>query len=206
MQLDVVNHENKKVGTVDVNDAVFGGRINGDLIWESVVHANAADRSGTHAAKTRAFVSGTGKKPWKQKGTGRAQVGSSRTPLWRHGGTVHPPRPRSYDFKLSKKVELGALRSALTEKMKAGEFVVVEALSATEIKTKAAAAMLKQLGITGKAVLVDVAADEKLSRALRNIPGVTLVPSARLTARDVMGAGRVVATRGALEKLQEALA
>jgi large subunit ribosomal protein L4 len=205
MQLDVVNSENKKVGTVDVNDEVFGGRINGDLMWESVVHANAADRSGTHAAKTRAFVSGTGKKPWKQKGTGRAQVGSSRTPLWRHGGTVHPPRPRSYDFKLSKKVELGALRSALSEKMKAGEFVVVETLSATEIKTKAAVAMLKQLGISGKAVLVDVAADDKLSRSLRNIPGVTLVPSARLTAREVIGAGRVVATRGALEKLQEAL-
>jgi len=201
-----VNNENKKVGTVDVNDEVFGGRVNGDLMWESVVHANAADRSGTHAAKTRAFVSGTGKKPWKQKGTGRAQVGSSRTPLWRHGGTVHPPRPRSYDFKLSKKVERGALRSALAEKMKAGEFVVVETLSATEIKTKAAAAMLKQLGVTGKAVLVDVAADDKLSRSLRNIPGVTLVPSARLTAREVIGAARVVATRGALEKLQEALA
>jgi large subunit ribosomal protein L4 len=206
MQLDVVNNENKKVGTVDVNDEVFGARINGDLMWESVVHANAADRSGTHAAKTRAFVSGTGKKPWKQKGTGRAQVGSSRTPLWRHGGTVHPPRPRSYEFKLSKKVERGALRSALAEKMKAGEFVVVETLSATEIKTKAAAAMLKQLGVTGKAVLVDVAADDKLSRSLRNIPGVTLVPSARLTAREVIGAARVVATRGALEKLQEALA
>ena len=100
MQLDVVNNENKKVGSVDVRDDVFGGRVNTDLLWESVVHANAADRQGTHAAKTRAFVSGTGKKPWKQKGTGRAQVGSSRTPLWRHGGTVHPPRPRSYDFKL----------------------------------------------------------------------------------------------------------
>jgi large subunit ribosomal protein L4 len=206
MQLDVVNNENKKFGTVDDKEEVFGGRVNGDLMWESVVHANAADRSGTHAAKTRAFVSGTGKKPWKQKGTGRAQVGSSRTPLWRHGGTVHPPRPRSYDFKLSKKVERGALRSALSEKMKAGEFVVVDALSATEVKTKAAAAMLRQLGITGKAVLVDVAADEKLSRSLRNIPGVSLEPSMRLTARHVIGASRVVATKGALEKLQEALA
>ena len=175
MQLDVVNNENKKVGTVDVNDEVFGGRINGDLMWESVVHANAADRRGTHAAKTRAFVSGTGKKPWKQKGTGRAQVGSSRTPLWRHGGTVHPPRPRSYDFKLSKKVELGALRAALSEKMKAGEVIVVDALSAAEIKTKGAVEMLKRLGITGKVVLVDVAADEKLSRSVRNIPGVSLV-------------------------------
>ena len=206
MQLDIVNSENKKVGSVDVRDDVFGGRVNTDLLWESVVHANAAERQGTHAVKNRALVSGGGKKPWKQKGTGRSQVGSSRTPLWRHGGTVHPPRPRSYDFKLSKKVELGALRSALSEKMKAGEFVVVEALSATEIKTKAAVAMLRQLGITGKAVLVDVAADEKLSRSLRNIPGVTLLQSARLTARDVMRADRVVATRGALEKLQEALA
>ena len=135
------------------------------------MHANAADRSGTHAAKTRAFVSGTGKKPWKQKGTGRAQVGSSRTPLWRHGGTVHPPRPRSYDFKLSKKVERGALRAALSEKMKAGEVIVVDALGATEIKTKAAVEMLKRLGVTGKAVLVDVAADEKLSRSGSQHPG-----------------------------------
>jgi large subunit ribosomal protein L4 len=205
MQLDVVNNENKKVGTVDVNDEVFGGRINAGLIWESVVHANAADRQGTHAAKNRALVSGGGKKPWKQKGTGRAQVGSSRTPLWRHGGTVHPPRSRSYDFKLSKKVERGALRAALAEKLKAGELVVVEALGASEIKTKAAVEMLKKLGVTGKAVLVDVAADEKLSRSVRNIPGVTLVPSARLTAREVIGAGRVVATRSAFEKLQEAL-
>jgi large subunit ribosomal protein L4 len=205
MQLDVVNNENQKVGSVEVNDEVFGGRVNAGLIWESVVHANAAERQGTHAVKNRALVSGGGKKPWKQKGTGRSQVGSSRTPLWRHGGTVHGPRSRSYDFKLSKKVERGALRAALAQKLKDGELVVVDALNATAIKTKAAAEMLKRLGITGKAVLVDVDADEKLSRSLRNIPGVSLVPSARLTAREVMGAGRVVATRGALDKLQEAL-
>jgi len=205
MQLDVVNHENKKVGSVDVNDEVFGGRVNGGLIWESVVHANAAERQGTHAAKNRALVSGGGKKPWKQKGTGRAQVGSSRTPLWRHGGTVHPPRSRSYDFKLSKKVERGALRAALAQKLQDGALVIVDALSAGEIKTKAAVEMLKRLGVDGKAVLVDVAADDKLSRSVRNIPGVTLVASSRLTAREVMGAGRVVATQGALEKLQEAL-
>jgi len=206
MQLDVVNRENKKVGSLDVRDEVFGGRVNTDLIWESVVHENAAKRQGTHATKTRAHVSGTGKKPWKQKGTGRAQVGSSRTPLWRHGGTVHPPRPRSYDFKLSKKVERGALRSALSEKLKAGEVIVVEALSVSEVKTKAAVELLKKLGVTGKAVLVDVAADDNLSRSLRNIPGVSLVPSLRLTAREVIGAGHVVATKSALEKLQEALA
>jgi large subunit ribosomal protein L4 len=206
MQLDVVNNENQKVGSVDVRDEVFGGRVNTDLMWESVVHANAAERQGTHAVKNRALVSGGGKKPWKQKGTGRAQVGSSRTPLWRHGGTVHGPRSRSYDFKLSKKVERGALRAALAQKMKDGELVVVDALAASEIKTKTAVEMLKRLGVTGKAVLVDVAADDKLSRSVRNIRGVSLVPSARLTARDVIDAGRVVATRGALEKLQEALA
>ena len=206
MQLDIVNNENQKVGSVDVRDEVFGGRVNTDLMWESVVHANAAERQGTHATKNRALVSGGGKKPWRQKGTGRAQLGSSRTPLWRHGGTVFGPQSRSYDFRLPKKVERGALRAALSQKMKDGELVVVDALAATEVKTKAATELLKRLGITGKAVLVDVAVDEKLARSLRNLPGVTFVPSARLTARDVIHAGRVVATQGALEKLQEALA
>jgi large subunit ribosomal protein L4 len=206
MQLDIVNSENKKVGSVDVRDDVFGGRVNTDLMWESVVHANAAERQGTHATKNRALVSGSGKKPWRQKGTGRARVGSSRTPLWRHGGTVFGPQPRGYDFKLSKKVERGALRAALAAKVKEGEIVVVEALSADAIKTKAAAELLRRIGVTGKAVLVDVAVDENLFRSVRNLPGVSFVPSARLTARDVIHAGQVVTTRGALEKLQEALA
>jgi large subunit ribosomal protein L4 len=205
MELDIVNGENKKVGSVDLRDEVFGGRVNADLMWESVVHANAAERRGTHATKNRALVSGSGKKPWRQKGTGRARVGSSRTPLWRHGGTVFGPQPRSYDFKLSKKVERGALRAALAQKMKEGELVVVDVLTAAEIKTKAAVELLRRIGVTGKAVLVDVAVDEKMSRSVRNIPGVSLVPSTRLTARDVIHAGQVVATRGALEKLQEAL-
>jgi len=205
MHLDVVNKENQKVGSVDVNDEVFGGRVNAHLMWESVVHANAARRRGTHATKNRALVSGSGKKPWRQKGTGRARVGSSRTPLWRHGGTVFGPQPRSYDFKLSKKVERGALRAALAQKLKDGDVVVVDALTAPEVKTKAAAALLKGWNVTGKAVLVDVAVDEKLSRSVRNIPGVSIVPSARLTARDVIDAANVVTTKGALEKLQEAL-
>ncbi len=205
MQLDVVNNENKKVGSVDVRDEVFGGRVNADLLWESVVHANAAARRGTHKTKNRANVSGSGKKPWRQKGTGRARVGSIRNPLWRHGGTVFGPQPRSYDFKLPKKVERGALRAALAQKLKDGEVVVVDALAAAEVKTKAAAELLTRLGITGNAVLIDVAVDEKLSRSVRNIPGVSLVASARVTARDILDATRVVATQGALEKLQEAL-
>jgi large subunit ribosomal protein L4 len=206
MQLDVVNNNNEKVGAFDVRDDVFGGRINTELIWESVVRANAATRRGTHATKNRALVSGGGKKPWRQKGTGRAQVGSSRTPLWRHGGTVFGPQPRSYEYQLPKKVERGALRAALAQKLKDHQIVVVDALVVDEIKTKAAAAMLKRLGVDGKAVMIDVAPDEKLARSVRNIPGVSLLASGRVTARDVMHANRVVATRSALEKLQEALA
>src|SRR5262245_50832593 len=103
MQLDVVNNNNEKVGAVDVRDEVFGGRVNTDLIWESVVRANASERRGTHMTKNRALVSGSGKKPWRQKGTGRARVGEIRNPLWRKGGTVFGPQPRSYDFKLPKK-------------------------------------------------------------------------------------------------------
>ena len=206
MQLDVVNNNNEKVGALDVRDEVFGGRVNTELIWESVVRANAAKRQGTHATKNRALVSGGGKKPWRQKGTGRAQVGSSRTPLWRHGGTVFGPQPRSYEYRLPKKVERGALRAALAQKLKDRQLVVVDALVADEIKTKAAVAMLKRLGIEGKAVMIDVAPDEKLALSVRNIPGVSLLSSGRVTARDVMHATRVVATRSAMEKLQEALA
>jgi len=207
MQFDVVNSENKKVGSVDVSDDVFGGRVNGDLIWESVVHANAADRRGTHAVKNRADVSGSGKKPWRQKGTGRARIGSIRNPLWRHGGTVFGPTPRSYDFAIPKKVQLGALRAALTQKMKDNALVVVDALASADVKTKTAVEMLKRLGVAGKkAVLIDIALDEKLAKSMRNIVNVEFVVSARVSARDVMNATTVIATRGAIEKLQEVLA
>ena len=206
MQLDVVNRDNKKTGSVELRDEVFGGRVNTDLMWESVVHANAAERRGTHKTKNRANVSGSGKKPWRQKGTGRARVGSIRNPLWRHGGTVFGPQPRSYDFKIPKKVERGALRAALAQKLKDGDVVVVEALTAAEVKTKAAAELLKTLTVTGKAVLIDVALDENMSRSVRNIAGVTFVSSQRVTARDIIDARRVVVTKSALEKLQEALA
>src|SRR5437763_4719791 len=159
MQLDVVNTQNEKVGAVDLNDEVFGARVNTELIWESVVHANAKDRRGTHATKNRALVSGSGKKPWRQKGTGRARIGSIRNPLWRKGGTVFGPQPRSYDFRLPKKVKRGALRAALAQKLQEGAVVVVDTLTAGEIKTKAAAELLKRLGCEGKAVLVDVTVD-----------------------------------------------
>ena len=206
MQLDIVNSNNEPVGRVELRDEVFGGRVNTGLIWESVVRQNASERQGTHATKTRAMVSGTGKKPWRQKGTGRAQVGEARNPLWRKGGTVFGPQPRSYDFSLPKKVERGALRAALAQRVKDGALVIVDALAQGQVKTKDAVETLKRLGVTGKAVVIDLELDENFAKSVRNIPGVQAVRASRLTARDVMDAGRVVATGRAIEKLQEALA
>ena len=205
MNLDVVNSQNEKVGTLDLSDEVFGGRIKDHLVWESVVHANASERRGTHMTKTRGLVSGTGKKPWRQKGTGRARVGEARNPLWRKGGTVFGPQPRSYDYSVPKKVEKGALRAALAARLRDEAVVVVDQLAADTVKTKAAVEMLKRLGVTGKGLLVDVKLDEKLALAVRNIDGVRSVESGRLTARDLAGGGRIVVTRAALERLQEVL-
>src|SRR5215471_11475828 len=153
MKIDVVNSKKETVGSVDLNDEVFGGRVKTDLIWEAVVQENAADRRGTHQTKTRANVSGSGKKPWRQKGTGRARVGEIRNPLWRKGGTVFGPQPRSYDYQLPKKVEKGALRAAFAQKLKDGAVTIVDALAASEVKTKAAAALLKGLGANGKTLI-----------------------------------------------------
>ena len=205
MTVDVVNSQNKKVGSVDVRDDLFGGRVKTDLIWESVVRQNASERRGTHATKTRAEVSGSGKKPWRQKGTGRARVGEVRNPLWRKGGTTFGPQPRSYDYQLPKKVEKGALRAALAQKLQDGAVIVVDALTATEVKTKAAAALLKGLGATGKTLVLDVTLDTNFALSVRNLAGVRIVPSNRVTARDVMDNRRVIATRAALERLQEVL-
>ena|SRR5262245_32050343 len=205
MTVDVVNAQNEKIGSVELRDELFGGRIKTDLIHESVVRANAAERRGTHATKTRAMVSGSGKKPWRQKGTGRARVGEIRNPLWRKGGTVFGPQPRSYEYSLPRKVEKGALRAALAQKLRDGNVVVVDALSVAEIKTKAAAEMLKRLGVGGKALLVDTQPEDKLTLSMRNIEGVRVLPSNRVSARDVMDTRHVVLTKAALERLQEAL-
>ena len=205
MTVDVVNAQNEKIGSVELRDELFGGRIKTDLIHESVVRANAAERRGTHATKTRAMVSGSGKKPWRQKGTGRARVGEIRNPLWRKGGTVFGPQPRSYEYHLPRKVEKGALRAALAQKLRDGNVVVVDALSVAEIKTKAAAEMLKRLGVGGKALLVDTQPEDKLTLSMRNIEGVRVLPSNRVSARDVMDTRHVVLTKAAIERLQEAL-
>ena len=205
MTLDVVNGENQKVGSVDLAETVFSGPIKRDLIWESVVRQNASERRGTHKAKNRALVSGGGKKPYKQKGTGRAQAGSTRSPLWRHGGTVFPPQPRSYEYDLPKKVERGALKAAIMAKLQDNAIVVVDELKAAEKKTKATAALLKRLGATSRTLVVDARLDDNFLVSARNIAGVTVVASGRLTARDVMNTTRIIATRAAIERLQEVL-
>ena len=207
MKVDVVNSKKETVGSVELKDDVFGGRVKTDLIWEAVVHQNAQEHKGTHASKNRALVSGSGKKPWRQKGTGRARVGEIRNPLWRKGGTVFGPQVRSYDFALPRKVKLGALRNALAAKLADGTLVVVDKLEAgSDKKTKTTAAMFKALGATGKTLVIDTKHDDAFMQTARNIAGVKLVPSGRVTARDVMDTDHVIATREALEKLQESLA
>jgi large subunit ribosomal protein L4 len=205
MKLNIQNSNNETVGTIDLNDEVFGGRVKTDLIWAAVVQENAAARRGTHATKNRALVSGGGKKPYKQKGTGRPQVGSSRTPLWRKGGTVFGPQPRSYEFDMPKKVRVGAVRAALAQKLSDGAVIVVDKLETADGKTKGTVEMFRRLGVSGKALVIDVKPDEKFVLTARNIAGVHLKPAARVTARDIMDTSHVIATREAIEKLQEAL-
>ena len=205
MKIDIVNSNKESVGSLDLKDEIFGGVIKSDLIWESVVHENAQEHRGTHATKNRANVSGSGKKPWRQKGTGRARVGEIRNPLWRKGGTVFGPQPRSYSYEMPTKVRRGALRAALAQKAQDGALVIVDTLAAAEKKTKATAAMLKKLGATGKTLIIDVAPQEDFVLSARNIAGLSLVATNRVTARDVMDTSKIIATREAIEKLQESL-
>jgi large subunit ribosomal protein L4 len=205
MTLDIINADNQKVGTVDLSDEVFAGTIKRDLVWASVVRQNASERRGTHATKNRALVSGGGKKPYKQKGTGRPQAGSTRSPIWRHGGTVFGPQPRSYAYNLPKKVERGALLAALRDKLKAGAVIVVDQLSVADKKTKLAAELLTRLGAVKHTLVIDVELDANFALAARNIAGITLASHGRFSARDVMSAGRIIATRAAVERLQEVL-
>ena len=212
MKIDIVNTKKETVGSLDLKDEVFGGLVKTDLIWEAVVHQNAQEHKGTHQTKNRANVSGSGKKPWRQKGTGRARVGEIRNPLWRHGGTVFGPQPRSYDYQLPRKVKAGALRAAIAAKLADGTVTVVDSLVAGgeakapgSVTTKATAALLKTLGAKGKTLVIDIALDDAFTLSARNLAGVRLVPSGRITARDVMDTDHVIATRAALEKLQESL-
>jgi len=205
MTIDVVNDQNEKVDALELSDDIFGGRVQTGLIWESVVHQHARERRGTHSTKTRGAVRGSGAKPWRQKGTGRARVGEVRNPLWRTGGTVFGPKPRSYAYRLPKRMTRGALRSALRQRILDDTVTVLERFTVSEPRTRLALDLLTRLGVSTKVLLVDVRPGENLERAARNLPDVSVVASNRLTARDVIGTGRVVASKDAMEHLARVL-
>ncbi len=204
--VDVVNLNNEKVGSLELSDAVFGAAVNEALLWESVKHQLAAQRSGTAKTKVRREVSGSGKKLWRQKGTGRARVGSVRSPLWRHGGTTHGPVPRSYDYKLPKKMILGALKSALSAKLRDGEITVVRDLALADHRTKTVHATLGKFNAAKSCLLVDAGDNRNLALGSRNLPHIKAVDSKQLTTYDLLGHKRVLLTETAAKKLSEGLA
>jgi large subunit ribosomal protein L4 len=207
-QIDVVDLGGQKVGSLELADEVFApSQINEALLWEAVKHYRAAMRQGTAATKNRKLVAGSGKKLWKQKGTGRARVGSVRSPLWRHGGTVHGPQPRSYDYAFPRKKLLGALRSALAAKLADGKLTVVESLELAEPKTKAYREALDKLSALRTTLLVEggSAPGRSLTLGSRNLQQVELVLSKEVHAYDLLRNERAIFSRAAIEQLQESL-
>ena len=205
--IDVHNLNGEKVGSLELSDEVFGA-VNEDLLWEAVKHYRAGQRAGTHATKTRGLVSGAGKKLWKQKGTGRARIASIRSPLWRHGGTVHGPKPRSYDYSFPRKKLLGALRSALAAKLQDGGLVVVDSFEVKEPKSKTFRASLSKLNAKGTTLLVEqnIGETEKnLHLSTRNLKGVELVEGNAVHPYHLLRYSSAVFSKAALEKLQNSL-
>lgn len=205
--INVVNLGGEKVGEFELADSVFTGEINDALLWESVKHYRAALRQGTAATKNRKLVSGSGKKLWKQKGTGRARIGSIRSPLWRSGGTVHGPQPRSYEYAFPRKKLLGALRSALAAKVAEGKLTVVDSFDVAEAKTKLYRTALDKLQAGKTTLLVESSRklDEKLYLGSRNLDGVELVLSSEVHPYDLLRYEHAVISVDAMEALQETL-
>jgi large subunit ribosomal protein L4 len=204
--VDVKNLEGKTVGKLELADDVFAAEVNAHLLHEAVRHHLAGLRAGTHKTKDKSEVSGSGKKLWRQKGTGRARIGSIRSPLWRHGGTVHGPEPRSYSYALPKKMILGALRSALTTKLAQEKLTVVDGWQLESHKTKAFRAALDKLDAGAKTILlVEAGENVNLLRASRNLDGVTLVEPSRLGPYDLLRHDRLMLSREAAAKLSGAL-
>ncbi len=203
--VDVINLQNQKIGSVELAEEVFAAEINDALIYESVRHYQAGRRSGTAKTKTRREVAGSGKKLWKQKGTGRARVGSIRSPLWRHGGTTHGPQPRDYSYRLNKKMILGALRSALTAKLRDGELRIVDSFEFNDHKSKQVRKALDTLEAKKTALLVEIADNRNLELGSRNLEGVKLVGAKALTTYDLLAHKSVLLTKAAAEKLSEGL-
>jgi large subunit ribosomal protein L4 len=207
-QVDVINLNGEKVGTVELADEVFAAsEVNEALLWEAVKHYRAAVRQGTHATKNRKLVAGSGKKLWKQKGTGRARIGSVRSPLWRHGGTVHGPQPRSYDYAFPRKKLLGALRSALASKLADGKLTIVDSLEIAGSKTKLYRAALDKLGAVRTTLIVE--SGKTLSQGLvlgvRNLDRVELVLNNEVHPYDLLRYERAIVSKAAIEQLGESL-
>jgi large subunit ribosomal protein L4 len=204
-EIEVKNLANEVVGKIELSDAVFNVEFNQPLIWEAVKHYNDSLRSGTASTKVRGEVRGSGKKLWKQKGTGRARVGSVRSPLWRHGGTVHGPKPRDYSYRFPRKKLQGALRSALSAKFTENALTVVEGLPLESHKTKDFQKLLKGFGFTGKVLVVDCSGDKNLVLSLRNLPKVKLVPGTGVNIFDVVNSNALLFSKESILKIQEVL-
>jgi large subunit ribosomal protein L4 len=204
--LDVFDLNNQKVSTVEVADDVFGAEVNQALLYEAVRHFTAGNRAGTHKVKTRREVSGSGKKLWKQKGTGRARVGSVRSPIWRHGGIVHGPVPRDYSYSLPKKMMKGALRSALSAKVRDGELKVVQGFTLADHKTKNTMGTLAKLEAGRTVLVIDNGENRNLELSLRNLKGVTLLATREVNPYHLLGHKSVILSEAAAIKFSEALA
>ncbi|MBI2689561.1 MAG: 50S ribosomal protein L4 [Acidobacteria bacterium] len=204
--VDVINLSNSKVGTLELSDAVFGATVNQALLYEAVRNYQANQRRGTAKTKTRHEVAGSGKKLWKQKGTGRARMGSIRSPLWRHGGTTHGPQPRDYSYQLPKKMLVGALRSALTAKLRDGGIKIISEFSLADHKTKTFAGALSQLEAPNKVLVIDNSDNKNLQLGARNIPGLVLLASRDVNPYHLLNAKQILISESAAKRLSEGLA
>ena len=206
MKFDVLDMNGKKVSDIELSDAVFGLTPNEKVMHAAVVNFLANQRQGTQSTKTRSEVSGGGRKPWRQKGTGRARQGSTRSPQWTHGGVALGPKPRDYSYRLNKKVKRLAVLSALISKAQSGEMIVLDKIEATEYKTKTIANMLKAVGVTKKALIVTPAVDAKLVKSAANIPGVKTTTADCVNTYEVLNGGKFVISVDAAKKLEEVFA
>jgi large subunit ribosomal protein L4 len=203
--VDVKNLKNEVVGQLTLSDEIFNGPVNEGLLHDAVKQYLASQRAGTHKTKTRAEVSGSGRKPWRQKGTGRARVGEIRTPLWRKGGTVFGPQPRDYAYTLPRKMFRAALRSALSAKLRDKQLTVVDAFALDSHKTKPFVQALSGLGFSRKVLVIDHQENLNLSLASRNAPEVELIRSLQVTPYQLLNAGPVVFSKASIQALEEVL-
>ena len=204
-KVSVYNMEGKEVGKLDLNDAIFGVEINEHLVHMAVVQQLANNRQGTQKAKTRSEVSGGGRKPWRQKGTGHARQGSTRAPQWKGGGVVFAPVPRDYSFKLNKKEKRAALKSALTSKVNDNKLIVIDELKLDEIKTKSFKTVMDNLNVD-KGLVVLAENDQNVVLSARNLPAVQTILTGNLNVYDVMKAATLVLTKDAVTKIEEVYA